>query len=473
MTSRRDLLTLALLTTGAPASALAAPSEEVEVCDVVVVGGGIGGLSAALSAAESGASVVLLEKNAFLGGDTILSGGTFNAVDPKLQKPLGIRDDYDRFARQILESAEGRADPDVVKVYARECTTSLLWLEAHGMRFLPELFEIFGSGFRRTHRPAFPRGRGYVRCLSEAALDYGVKIRLESEARSFVRLGGRIAGVVVRERGAGKRYMARGGVVIASGGFAANTALLKRYAPAYAGLPIDGQPSSTGEMLLRAREIGADLCNLEFVECVPGAPPGIDYQVRLDYNADDMILVNASGRRFTRETGTRREIAEAIAAEKGPCFEISEGARVEKFNAVNQKDLWRGYFAKVAWKADTPEDLALKLGLPPAALREEVDLALASGKFSGPPYWGVKVHLRIHCTLGGLRIDPSARVLDERRRPIPGLWAAGSVTGNIHGVNRLGANGINCACSFGRIAGSEATKASRAFPGRERAKHFS
>lgn len=455
--SRRTLLAAGLALGCGPLRA--APNEIEERFDVVVVGGGIGGLSAALSAAERNAKVVLLEKNDFLGGDTLISGGTFNAVDPERQRPLGIEDSVEFFERQILESGGGYNDPKVVRVLAEGAGDAIRWLESYGMRFLPELAEIYGSGWVRAHRPAYPRGRGYILCLTNACLERGVEVRMKTRARELVTdTAGRVVGVRADTEEGTFVYRAEKGVILASGGFAANRELLRRYAPEYASLPIDGLPSSMGDMLTAAQEIGADAVNLGFVECIPGAPPGIAYQVRLDYNSEDCIMVNAQGRRFTKETGTRREIAAAVSGQKGPCYEIADQGSVERMIVNNQKDLWRGYFAKVAVKDDTPEGLARRLGLPEAALAEEIGRALASGKFEKPPFWGVRIHLRIHCTLGGLRIDEKARVLDENGRPIPGLRATGSLTGNVHGINRLGANGLNSACVFGRIAGAETAR---------------
>ena len=437
----------------------AAPGDTEEQFDVVVVGGGIGGLSAALSAAEQNARVVLLEKSGFLGGDTLISGGTFNAVDPERQRPLGIEDSVEFFEKQILESGGGYNDPKVVRVLAEGAGDAIRWLESYGMRFLPELAEIYGSGWVRAHRPAYPRGRGYILCLTNACLAHGVKIRMKTRARELLlNTAGRVVGVRVDTEKGSVVFRAEKGVILASGGFAANRKLLRQYAPEYASLPIDGLPSSAGDMLTAALEIGADAVNLGFVECIPGAPPGIDYQVRLDYNSEDCIMVNSQGRRFTKETGTRREIAAAVSAQKGPCYEIADQGSVERMIVNNQKDLWRGYFAKVAVKDETPEGLARRLGLPEAALVKEIRGALASGRFQKPPFWGVRIHLRIHCTLGGLRIDEKARVLDEKGRPIAGLRATGSLVGNVHGINRLGANGLNSACVFGRIAGTETAR---------------
>ena len=296
--------------------------------------------------------------------------------------------------------------------------------------------KTFASGLW-SHAPAF-----LLYALPEGAVRFEAKVGIDANAGT--------KGSVV--------FRAEKGVILASGGFAANRKLLRQYAPEYASLPIDGLPSSTGDMLTAALEIGADAVNLGFVECIPGAPPGIDYQVRLDYNSEDCIMVNSQGRRFTKETGTRREIAAAVSGQKGPCYEIADQGSVERMIVNNQKDLWRGYFAKVAVKDDTPEGLARRLGLPEAALVEELGRALKSGKFEKPPFWGVRIHLRIHCTLGGLRIDEKARVLGENSRPIPGLRATGSLVGNVHGINRLGANGLNSACVFGRIAGAETAR---------------
>ena len=306
------------------------PREEdlpVETVDVLVVGGGAGGLSAAVSAARAGAgSVLLIEKAAKIGGDTLISGGFFNAVLPERQRPFGIEDGVDLFVSQVLVAGEEENDPAVVRVLAEASGPALLWLESLGMRFLPEPVEIFGSRFRRSFKPIMSRGLGYIRALSAAAYSAGVAVRTRRAALRFAGDGrGGVVGVVV-DSPEGKRLVrARRGVVLASGGFGANRGMISRYAPRVASFPIDSRPGSTGEMIVAAAEAGALLVNMTSVECVPGSREGIPYPIRLDYIPSRMIMVDAAGRlrtprplrpstRFRRRTSTVGSMREKPSA---------------------------------------------------------------------------------------------------------------------------------------------------------------
>jgi len=197
---------------------------------------------------------------------------------------------------------------------------------------------------------------------------------------------------------------------------------------------------------------------MEYVECVPGAGAAFNYPIRLDYIPSRMIIVNSKGRRFTDETAGRHEIAGAVLKEtqEGPCFSIASSRALEAFDPISLKNLYRGRYAGQAWKADTPEALAVKMGLPPEAVAEEVKSASAERSLDKPPFWGAKLFLRVHNTLGGIRIDEHARVLDRNGRHVAGFYAAGEATGSVHGVERIGGNGVACACTFGRIAGKNA-----------------
>lgn len=429
--------------------------------DVLIAGAGAAGLSAAVTAAEQGASVLIAEKMPMIGGDTLISGGKYNAVDPKRQKPQGIEDSVEYFTEQILASGAGRNSRKIAETLARESTVTLEWLEELGLQFMPTVSEVFGSGFPRSHTPVLPRGTGYIRVLSEAALRQKVRILTNSPVLSFITDStGRAVGAKIQTKQSVVNVEARMGVVVASGGFGASQHMREVYTPEVAELPFDSHPGATGELLIAAERVGAKLVNMEFAECVPGAAAEFSYQIRLDYVPSRVIIINSKGQRFVDETAGRRAIAEAVLKEmkEGPCFSIASDETLSQFDHITQKNIYRGLFAGQAWKAMTAKDLGEKLGISGRVLAEEIHRAADERGLSKPPYWATRLFLRVHHTLGGVDIDCNARVLGIDGEPIPGLYAAGAVTGSVHGAERMGGNGLPSACAFGRIAGANVTK---------------
>lgn len=435
-----------------------------ESCDVLVVGGGAGGLAAAVSAAEAGAGrVVLIEKNPRLGGDSLISGGYFNAVVPERQIPLGIVDSVEFFEEQILQSGDGRNDPAVVRTLAAGAGPALRWLEEKGMTFLPQVDEIFGSGWRRCFRPILSRGQSYIRALSAAAYSAGVTVRTKTPALRLVKEGAVLAGAVAKtETGKLVFIRAKRGVVLASGGFAANSSLVRRYAPTAAEMPVDSQPGNTGEMIEAAHAIGAALVNMDAVECVPGSRAGINYPIRLDYIPSRMIMIDDNGRRFVNEESPRAVVADAILRYgNSPCWAVADAATLAALDGISQKNIYRGLYAGEAYREDTPEKLAEALGLDEATFLETLRSEPAASRIRTFPLWAVRMYLRLHATLGGIRINAKAAVLDASGNTIERLWACGSCTGSVHGRSRMGGNGLNTAVVFGRLAGKAAAKSPR------------
>ena len=457
---RRELLAAGALWTVGVATVRAQEFRPAAAADVLVVGGGAAGLSAAVAAVEKKASVLVLEKAGFLGGDTLISGGYFNAVDPRRQVPQGIRDSEDFFRDQILAAGDGRNTPEVAAVLARESAVTLAWLERLGMKFLPQVFEVYGSHWPRAHKPVQPRGTGYVQTLSEALLTRGGRVMTDTPAEMILREAdtGRILGVRAVRNGHYVEMAARRGVVLAAGGFGANRSLIRRWAPETADLATDSQPQMTGDMISAAEAVGARIINMTCVECVPGSPPEFRYPIRLDYLPDAMIIVNGEGRRFVEETQGRRAIAEAVLKEQARgqvCWCIASQQAVDRFDPVSQKNLLRGLYAGVAWREKTAAALVRRLGMP-SVLEKEMAAAGKERLMTKGPFWAVKLYLRIHTTLGGIATDAGARVLDTTGNAIPGLWAAGETVGSVHGAERIGGNGLAAACTFGRLAGASA-----------------
>ena len=459
---RRDLLAAGVAWTVGVATVRAQEFRPAAAADVLVVGGGAAGLSAAVAAVEKKASVLVLEKAGFLGGDTLISGGYFNAVDPRRQAPQGIRDSEDFFRDQILAAGDGRNTPEVAGVLARESAVTLAWLERLGMKFLPQVFEVYGSRWPRAHKPVQPRGTGYVQTLSEALLTRDGRVMTETPAETILREAdtGRLLGVRAVRNGHYVEMAARRGVVLAAGGFGANRALIRRWAPETADLATDSQPQMTGDMISAAEAVGARIINMTCVECVPGSPPEFRYPIRLDYLPDAMIIVNGEGRRFVEETQGRRAIAEAVLKEQARgqvCWCIASQQAVDRFDPVSQKNLLRGFYAGVAWREKTADALVRRLGMP-WVLEKEIAAAGKERLMTKGPFWAVKLYLRIHTTLGGIATDAGARVLDETGNVISGLWAAGETVGSVHGAERIGGNGLAAACTFGRLAGTAAAE---------------
>lgn len=472
--SRRSVLLTGGAVLAAAGAAMFLRPDENEY-DVVVIGGGAAGLAAAVSAAEEGASVLLLEKQADVGGNTRISGGFFAAVDPERQNRQGIEDSVEKFYAQMMESGGPRTNPDLARVLVNEAGNTLHWLEGYGMRFQDEVIEIYGAHWPRCHIPLMPAGEGYIYTLSSAASRLGVAVKVRARAERLERTADGAVRVRVAEPGGVHSYTARRGVVIASGGFGANRAMIARFAPNLADLTNDNTPGSTGEMLLEAERHGAALVNMDSVQCLPGCPPGRKLRIVLHSDVSRFILVNSQGRRFIREDGRRDVLRDAVLAlPERYAYSIVDDEGFRSYNIVMRRNAVVGVETGDAWRGDTPEELARAMGLPPEALRKTIDdynegvrrKRDAFGKSSAellheirkPPFWACFAGMTIHYTMGGLATDAKAQVLSDSGEPLPGLFAAGEATGGVHGINRMGANGINDAVVFGRIAGRNAAR---------------
>ncbi len=474
MTSRRQLLAAAAGLAGAavlPALAAEAPPHWDVRCDVLVAGGGGAGLAAAVAAAELGARVLLTEKLPLLGGDTLRSTGYLAAPGNPAQQAAGIADSVEQYERETFEAGRRTADPAVVKALAENLPETLHWLLRQGVVFDGRNYEIYGALYPRCVKPVLPRGSAYIRALSEKAAQLGAEIRTETalEALFTVPDGAVVGAALRRSDGTLLTVSAEKGVVLATGGFGANPSLIAEVAPRFAGLATDNSPGNTGDALSIAQRIGARLVNLASVECVAGNPPGKKRHARL-FIPSDFILVDRSGRRFVEEDAERLDITEALLSAGGRCWAVFDAQGESRLDPVSRKALYQAWVADEAWQAESPQALARLTGLSAPGLentlrhynREAWGRATPAGKcrrigcspIDRAPFWAIEVGLTVHYTAGGLAIDAEARCLDADDRPIPRLYAAGEVTGSVHGENRLGGNGLADALTFGRLAGA-------------------
>ena len=464
--------TAAVVATVAGLQTISKKSDYRNDYDVVVAGGGVAGFAAALSAAEAGARVAVLEKLPAL-ANAYFDARNMAVVDPLRETPLGIPDSLERHYRDTLDAAGPTADPALVRIMVEEAPTALLWIERLGMVFSPTLINS-GSHWPRSHVPIGP---GYVQVLSKAAARAGVDTFFSRDVVEIRRgKGGRAESVVARtEGGTLERWIPKKALVLAGGGFGSNHEMISRFAPAKARFESANEAGSSGELLLAAERAGAALVDMDAVEVVPRSNPKAGIQAYLHINNARYIVVNSLGKRFVAEDAHRNKIAEAFSRQPGEfAFEIGDDRTVKSYSMLMQADLWKAIEIGEAFKADTVEELAHKIGVPVASLRRTVDAYNRSvrtkrdplGKLPinlshelrQPPFWAARVQQRIHLTPGGLRINTEARVLDQFGRPIPALFAAGEITGGIHGRNSLGGDSVTDALVFGMIAGTNAAR---------------
>ncbi|MBQ9240916.1 MAG: flavocytochrome c [Duodenibacillus sp.] len=476
--SRRSLLAcgLAFAAGAVPPASFAADAPGL-VYDVVIVGAGGAGLAAAVSAAQKGASVCVLEKMPAIGGDTLQSAGFMAVVDPRRQSPLGIPDSFSLHVLQTLNAGHDLGDPDLVRQMVEQAPLVADWLERLGVSFEPHIYEAEGTGWRRCIRPNAPRGEGYIRALSHEALRLGVEICTSARALSLrTDMTGVVRGVSVQlGANALPRFVsARNGVILATGGFGASDALVRQWAPEFASLPTDNSPGSTGDGLKMAEALGAAVEGMRNVMCVTGVKSRRNIAVRLASPAD-FIYVNDSGKRFVEENEAQDTLVTAIRSQHdGRCFVIFASKTESGLDPLTRKSLYRLLVAGDVFSAPSVEKLAAILKLPADNLARSIRrynemaaqpgragkcLAMPCTMLDSGPYWGYEASLKIHYTAGGLRIDGKGRVLNKKGRPIPGLWAAGGVTGSVHGANCTSGNGLTDAFVMGRIVGEQASAA--------------
>ena len=464
------------------------------IYDVIVVGSGFAALAAALRAREKGASVLLIEKMPCLGGNSAINGGAFAVAGSPLQAKEGIKDSTDLMLQDMIRSGRGLSHVDLLRMIVEGTRPAFDWVVKYGVKFKPFVQHFGGHSVPRIMQTAESTGGGITRPLAEACLKHGVEIHTRAMMRDFVRdETGRVVGLCVREgylfpdetSGKDVTYGARKGVVMATGGFSRNVWFRSQQDPLLdSRLDSTNQPGATGEGLLKMLAIGGAPVQLDQIQLGPWSSPeekgfGLVSQFNTIAGFPMGLMVDPrTGRRFCNELADRKERADRILSmiENGKpvypiCFTDAKG--VEKAQTLKN-----GLKYNVIHRFDTLEDLARAYGMPVEAFIAQVkefngyvrakedkqfhrplQLAIVLDK---PPFYAVKVWPKVHYCMGGVAINPKAEVLDLTGRPIPGLFAAGEVTGGAHGASRLGGCAIADGLCFGRIAGASAVDAAPA-----------
>ncbi|QKS01151.1 flavocytochrome c [Sphingomonas sp. CL5.1] len=440
--------------------------------DLIVIGGGAAGWSGALAAAQRGLEVTLLEKLPDSGGSSALSGGCLAFAGTDLQIAQGIADSPDILFDDLREVGKDVNDESLVRAYCDAQLATYAWLNDAGVRFSPVLETASGQSLPRVHTvdPA-----DMVRQLRMAAEATGlVAYRPNTSATALVRDGsGCVTGVALAH---GDIIDARSGVLIASGGFARNAELLERYAPHLAEAVFVAGAGSQGDGLLMARKLGADVRDMEFIKGTFGKHPTDetnDHSLQAVYKG--AIAVNQDGRRFVDESISYKLLGDAVMAQPWhTAYQImDQGIFDTGDNRVRILDFGRRLEEGLFYVADSLAELAAQIEVDPETLEATVSRYNASvddghdaefgrkhlvhhfgalRKIETAPFYAYPSTAVVFGTYCGLRIDRDARVLNMDGKVIPGLYAAGEVTGGFHGAAYMTGSALGKAVVFGRLA---------------------
>ena len=454
--------------------------------DVVVVGGGGAGLAAAVSAAQTGAKVVVVEKLDILGGSTNVSEGALNAVDPERQKAQGIEDSVETFIETTYTGGHSTGNMDLIKYLCENSRGAVEWMEDVGVKFSDTIDSATGSLGTRSHYPAAMKsGNCYIQVFEKVLGDMdNVTILTGTTGKELLTKSGAVTGVKAEgKQGETVTLNAKNGVIIATGGFGANKELLgESNTGVWSHVDVtklgctNMALSAQGDGITMAKEVGANVIGMSDIQLHPCGTPGTGLMENIRTSSHSRIFVNINGDRFVNENAGRDTLAQAILDQENQTYWIV--VNNVRFPSRDWVDAYGGTIASmvaqgVVVEADTIEELAEKTGMDAAKLQASVDTynAVVRGEkedelgfkarttdkeiTTGPWYTCKKVPT-VHHTMGGLEIDTDTHVLNGQGQAIKGLYAAGEVTGGIHGENRLGGNAIADCMTFGRTAGANA-----------------
>ena len=486
--------------------------------DVVVVGAGGAGMTAAITAAAEGKNVVILESQSMVGGNSVRATGGMNAgktvyqdenefgesagVEKTLKtaaekyadnetitalaktvseqwaayqaNPTGYFDSVELMELDTMIGGKGINDPELVETLCANSADAIDWLDEHGIT-LHDVSSFGGASVKRIHRPVNAEGKTVsvgsymIPLLQENCEKAGVKMMLDTTATEIL-TDANGAAVGVKATGASGETVTVNAkaVILASGGFGANLDMVVKYKPELKGFMTTNAPGIQGQGIEMAEAIGAATVDMDQIQIHPTVEANTAALITEGLRGDGAILINEEGQRFIDEVGTRDVVSAAEIAQTGSYSWLVVDQAMADASSVIQGYIKKGYTVTGA----TYEELGKAMGVDAAAFAETMekwngyveaknDPDFGRTSFANPlntaPYYAVKVTAGVHHTMGGLKINANTEVLNEKGEVIPGLFAAGEVTGGVHGANRLGGNAVADFTVFGRIAGAAAS----------------
>ena len=486
--------------------------------DVVVVGAGGAGMTAAITAAAEGKSVVILESQSMVGGNSVRATGGMNAgktvyqdenefgesagVEKTLKtaaekyadnetitalaktvseqwaayqaNPTGYFDSVELMELDTMIGGKGINDPELVETLCANSADAIDWLDEHGIT-LHNVSSFGGASVKRIHRPVNAEGKTVsvgsymIPLLQENCEKAGVQILLNTTANEILTdANGAAAGIKATGSTGETVTVNAKAVVLTTGGFGANLDMVTEYKPELKGFMTTNAAGAQGQGIEMAQAIGAATVDMDQIQIHPTVEANTAALITEGLRGDGAILINEEGQRFIDEVGTRDVVSAAEIAQTGSYSWLVVDQAMVDASSVIQGYIKKGYTVTGA----TYEELGKAMGVDAAAFAETMekwngyveaknDPDFGRTSFANPlntaPYYAVKVTAGVHHTMGGLKINANTEVLNEKGEVIPGLFAAGEVTGGVHGANRLGGNAVADFTVFGRIAGAAAS----------------
>lgn len=436
--------------------------------DIVVIGGGGAGLTASIEAKEKGANVILVEKLPILGGNTKFATGGLNASGTKFQEERNIKDHPEKFIEDTLKSGKYINNKDLVKILADNSPHIVNWLSKRGLD-LSDVGRLGGASIDRAHRPkgGSPVGDHLFDTLENNAKELGVDIRVATKATQVLYDGSKITGITVKTIDGETYNIYAKSVILATGGFGANSELITEYRSDLKGFGTTNSPGATGDAIALLKDLKVAFVDMKEIQIHPTVIPHDNHLITEAVRGNGAILVNKYSKRFVNELDTRDLVSQAELKQKdGINFLLFDENIRKSLKAIEKYD-----DEGLLIKAKTLKDLGKALEIDEKELLKTIETYnqyVISGKdqdfgresmkskIDASPFYAVKVSPAVHYTMGGVKINEKAQVLNENGQIIKGLFAAGEVTGGIHGANRLGGNSLTDITVFGKIAGDSA-----------------
>ena len=444
-------------------------TDETKTADIVVIGAGGAGLTAAIEATLSGKTVVIIEKQPFAGGNTSKATGGMNAAETKIQAAEGIEDTVETFISDIYKGGYELGNIDLITKMANESASAVEWLETVGAPLTQVSFSG-GATYSRIHQPEGGAAVGayIVENLVKKAEELNIEILYNTKVTDIIKNDDKVVGVKANSETVNYTFDSKA-VILATGGFGANEELFSSYKPELKGFVTTNHKGATGDGIVMAQAIGADVVDLEQIQIHPTVHQDTSIMITEGVRGDGGILVNQEGLRFTNEMLTRDVVSANVIAQTGGYAYVIFDQNLREHLAATEKYINNG----ITSQADTIGELAKILEVDEATLETTLatwnqavankedkefnrttamEVALEKG-----PYYAVKIAPGVHHTMGGIKIDTDAKVIDTNGDAILGLYAAGEVTGGIHGGNRIGGTAVTDIVVFGRISGMNAS----------------
>jgi len=437
--------------------------------DVVIAGAGGAGLAAAIEARDNGAKVLIVEKMPVVGGNTIKASAGMNAAETRFQREKNIVDHKAQFFQETMSGGHHKNNPSLLWYFVEHAPEAVEWLDRHGIT-LSDITTTGGMGVDRTHRPADRSAVGgyLVSGLLKNVHQRHIDIMTDTAVSEILRENGKVAGVRLRDSEGEEQIILTKGVIIATGGFSANSRMVEKYRPELKGFVTTNHAGATGDGITLLQRLGADTVDMKEIQIHPTVEQSSSYLISESVRGGGAVLVSQAGRRFCNEMETRDKVSGAIIALPEHYAYIIFDEQVKLANKAVEQYISRNLTIEAA----TIADLAARLKMNAdnlAATLQNYNMAVAAGAdkefgrvtalrrpIAVAPFYAVRIAPGIHHTMGGVKIDQDTAVLDKEGDIIEGVWAAGEVAGGVHGGNRIGGNAVADIIIFGITAGRQA-----------------